>query len=106
LRCEHEAVRCRRPALAAGVAAPDYIEDRRAAGLSVRSVEGDIRVRLERVFLPWCRENGITDPEQLDQRTINRFSTNLMDGGGAKGQPLSPHTVAAYVKTTNPLVLP
>src|SRR5437660_152747 len=81
--------------------AQDYIEDRRAAGLSVRSVEGDIRVRLERIFLPWCRENGITDPEQLDQRTINRFSTNLMDGGGAKGQPLSPHSVAAYVKTTN-----
>jgi integrase len=24
-----------------------------------------------------------------------------MDGGGAKGQPLSPHSVAAYVKTTN-----
>jgi integrase/recombinase XerC len=81
--------------------AQDYIEDRRAAGLSVRSVEGDIRVRLERIFLPWCRDNGVTDPEELDQRTINRFSTHLLDEGGAKGQPLSPHSVAAYMKTTN-----
>lgn len=81
--------------------AQDYIEDRRAAGLSVRSIDGDIRVRLERIFLPWCAENGVTEPGQIDQRTINRFSNHLLEEGGAKGQPLSPHSVAAYVKTTN-----
>ena len=58
-------------------------------------------MRLERIFLPWCARNGVTEPEQLDQRIVNRFSTRLLDEGGAKGQPLSPHSVAAYMKTTN-----
>jgi integrase/recombinase XerC len=80
--------------------ARDYVEDRQAAGLSPRSIGSDIRPRLERVFLPWCATNGVTDPSQLDQRTMNRFSNHLQTVGGAKGT-LSPHTIASYVKTAN-----
>jgi hypothetical protein len=36
----------------------DDLEDRQ---VSPRTVEGDLRPRLERVFLPWCREAGVTD---------------------------------------------
>jgi integrase len=78
----------------------DYIEDRKAAGLSLKSIENDMRPRLERIFLPWCAENGITTPEQLDQAAVNRFSNHLREVGGAKG-PLSVHSIAAYVKTVN-----
>ncbi|HZU15335.1 MAG TPA: tyrosine-type recombinase/integrase [Candidatus Dormibacteraeota bacterium] len=78
----------------------DYLEDRQAAGLSPRTIEGDLRQRLERVFLPWCREAGVTDPAQLDQRQMNRFVTDLRARTGPRG-PLSPHTIASYVKTTN-----
>ncbi|MBO0835847.1 MAG: tyrosine-type recombinase/integrase [Actinobacteria bacterium] len=82
------------------VLARDYIEDRIAAGLSLRSIDNDIRPRLERVFLPWCAENGVTEPDQLDQRAVNKFSTHLQMRTGPKG-PLSPHTIASYVKTAN-----
>jgi integrase/recombinase XerC len=80
--------------------AGDYIEDRMAAGLSARSIENDIRPRLERIFLSWCAANGVTEPGQLDQRTVNRFSNHLLTEGGPKGR-LSVHSVAAYVKTAN-----
>lgn len=78
----------------------EYIEDRMAAGLSPRTIQGDLRPRLERIFLPWCSANGITEPHQLDQRAINRWSNHLLAVGGAKGK-LSPHSVTAYVKTAN-----
>ena len=81
--------------------AHDYIEDRRAAGLSLRTIENDIRPRLERVFLPWCADQSITEPKQLDQRTVNRYSNHLQTVGGPKGNALSVHSVAAYVKTVN-----
>ena len=81
--------------------AREYVEDRIAAGLSLRSIENDIRPRLERVLLPWCSENGITEPEQLDQRAANRFSTFLRGRVGPRGRPLSPHTIASYIKTAN-----
>jgi integrase len=79
----------------------DYLDDRIAAGLSSRSIENDIRPRLERVFLPWCAGAGITEPAQLDQRQVNRFSAHLQARTGPKGDPLSPHTIASYVKTAN-----
>lgn len=77
-----------------------YIEDREAANLSSRSIANDIKPRLERIFLPWCSANGITEPSQIDQQAINRFSNHLRTHGGAKGQ-LSIQTVASYVKTVN-----
>ena len=69
-----------------------------AAGLSPRSIDMDIRPRLERVFLPWCAEAGITEPDQLDQRTVNRFSAHLQTRSSQRG-PLSPHTIASYRDT-------
>jgi integrase len=78
----------------------EYLEDRQAAGLSRRSIDNDIRPRLERIFLPWSRQAGVTSLAQLDQRQLNRFSSYLQTRGGPKG-PLSPHTVASYIKTTN-----
>jgi integrase len=78
----------------------EYLEDRQAAGLSRRSIDNDIRPRLERIFLPWSEQAGVTSLAQLDQRQLNRFSAHLQTTGGPRG-PLSPHTVASYVKTTN-----
>jgi hypothetical protein len=72
----------------------EYLEDRQAAGLSPRSIENDIRPRLERIFLPWSLQAGVTSLAQLDQRQLNRFSAHLQTRGGPRG-PLSPHTVAS-----------
>src|SRR2546427_6456221 len=77
-----------------------FLDDRIAAGLSPRTIGNDYRPRLERVFLPWARENAILEPAQLDQRTVNRFSTHLHAVGGPKG-PLAPHSVSTYTKTVN-----
>lgn len=60
-------VQSRQPSTLERLAA-DYIEDRMAARLSVRTIENDIRPRLERIFLAWCADNGVTEPGQLDQK--------------------------------------
>ena len=83
--------------------AREYLEDRRAAGVSLKTLHSDLQPRLERVFLPWCRAHGITEADQLDQAVINRWSIHLREKGGAKG-PLATASIASYTKSMNSFV--
>lgn len=74
----------------------DYLAHVRARGLSIKTVAHYNSV-LHRVLLPFCAERGLTTPRQLDQRALDRLSTSLLDGGGARGE-LSRHSVHSYLR--------
>jgi integrase len=78
----------------------DYIDDHRARGSSLKTIESDIWPRLERIFVPRCVQHGVAEPAQLDQRAVNALSNHLQDHGGAKGL-LSVATRHSYIKTVN-----
>ncbi len=75
-----------------------YVADCRARGRSLRTVEM-YDATLRRVFLPWCAREGVTSPAQLTAPLVGRFTTQLLEEGGARG-PLSRATVRSYVRTT------
>lgn len=50
--------------------------------------------------MPWAEEQAITEPAQLDNRVLDRFSVRLLDHGGKRG-PLSEHSIWTYVKAVN-----
>ena len=75
----------------------------RAAGLSPKTVKYTYGFPLRQIFLPWCTENGITKPEELDSRTLNRFAVHLADHGGKNGA-LKPASIWTYMKAVKHLV--
>lgn len=77
----------------------DYITHVRAGGKSPKTVEL-YQNHLLRIFLPWARSQGLTSPDQLTSRTIDRFSEHLLTEGGSRG-PLSKATVHSYLRTVN-----
>jgi integrase len=78
----------------------DYLADCRARGLSPKTLRDAYGYSLQRVLLPWCEEQGLTQAGQLDTRTLNRFTSDLLEHGGRRGQ-LSRHTVEMYVRNVN-----
>jgi len=50
------------------------------------------------VFLPWCAEQGITEPTQLSTRVLERFTAHLLEDGGRRG-PLSRASVGSYARS-------
>lgn len=66
---------------------------------SPRTVES-YSTALQRVLLPWAKQEGVDEPSALDQAALDRFSTYLRTAGGVRG-PLSPSTVASYVRHVN-----
>lgn len=71
----------------------------RAKGLSPRTLNGAYGYPL-REFMSWAAAQKITDPAQLDQRTLDRWTVHLRDEGGAKG-PLKPGTIHSYARAIN-----
>lgn len=59
---------------------------------------------LERVLLPFCREQGIDHLQQLDQRAVDRLAANLNSRTKENGQPLSAATVATYLRASRQFV--
>jgi integrase len=53
---------------------------------------------LDDIFLPWCERNKITDVDQLNQRTLDRFTADLLDTPSKRGRQLSRYTVHHYVR--------
>jgi integrase len=80
--------------------ARDFINHCRARRLSGKTIDNVYRPRLERLFLPWCRAEGVTAVEQIDQRVLDRFAAGLNERGERKA-PLSPHSVSSYLRTIN-----
>lgn len=75
----------------------DFLASCRARGLSPATLNRGYGPPLERVFLPWCAQNGITSVEQLDQRAVDRYTSKLLTDGGDRGQ-LSRFSVHSYVR--------
>src|SRR6266542_1387776 len=81
----------------------DYLAHCRAKGLAPNTVSGAYAFPLNQVFLPWCRERGIAEPEQLDSRTLDRLAAHLLENGGARG-PLSKATVHSERRPINSML--
>jgi integrase len=83
--------------------ADDYLASCRARGLSKSTIEKNYGYALHSVFLPWAAREGLTDPDQLDQRRLDRFSANLLSVETRRG-PLSRDTVHSYVRPVRQLL--
>lgn len=80
--------------------ADDYLAHCRAKGLSPKTIKDNYGYALKGVFLPWCANEGIRDPEQITSRVLDRFTADLLEHGGKRG-PLSRHSIAGYVESVN-----
>ncbi len=78
----------------------DYLADARARGLSPKTLQAGYGFILQQVLLPWCDRQGILGPAQLDNRALNRLTSELLEVGGKRGS-LSRHTVDTYVRNIN-----
>jgi hypothetical protein len=68
------------------------------------AVAGDTQGRLgispQQVLLAWCERRGVTEPRELDHRTLNQLTLDLVEMGGRWGK-LSRFTVDTYVRNVN-----
>jgi hypothetical protein len=71
----------------------DYLADSRAPGLSPKTIKDAYSYQLNHVLLPWCQRNEIAEIGQLDNRALNRLTSELLEHGGKKQQQLSRFTV-------------
>jgi len=78
----------------------EYLADCRARGLSPKTLKDAYGYPLQQVLLPWCERRGITEPRELDNRTLNQLTSDLLDVGGKRGK-LSRFTVDTYVRNVN-----
>ncbi len=78
----------------------DYLASCRARGLSPRTVREGYGYPLREVLLPFCTEQGISEPALLDRIVLDRLTSRLLDEGGRRGK-LSKFTVASYVRAIN-----
>ncbi len=81
--------------------ARDFINHCRARRLSGKTIDQVYRPRLERLFLPWCRREGVTAVGQVDQRVLDRFVAELYEHGGGRKSALTAHTVSSYLRSIN-----
>lgn len=75
----------------------DYLASVRARGRSIHT-RSQYESVLRRVLVPWARREGIFGVEQLDQRALDRFGSELLEVGGPKG-PLSRASCRTYLRT-------
>jgi len=75
----------------------DYLLSCRAKGLSPRSGE-QYAFALQSVFLPWCAGQGIERVEDLDRRTLDRYTATLLERRTRSGALLSKYTVHTYIR--------
>jgi hypothetical protein len=79
----------------------EFLTAKRAAGLSPRSTAHYEDV-LGGVFLPFCRGQGLSEPNQLTARHLDALNAGLLDGSLARsGRPLSKPSVASYARSIN-----
>lgn len=75
----------------------DYLSSCRARGLSPRTDE-QYGYALRNVFLAWCDREGITRVEQLDRRTLDRYTSFLLQKRTRSGRPITAHAVHSFVR--------
>ncbi len=81
----------------------DYLIHCEARGLAPRTLKNNYGYALYNVFLPWCGSEGITDVQQLDGRTVDRFTSALLRRQ-RPGKPISKHTVHSYIRPVRQLL--
>jgi integrase/recombinase XerD len=86
------------PSNSLDVLARDYLASCRARGLAPTTIRTAYTYTLVDVFLPWCARNGIAGLEQLTQRVLDRFISDLLETPSKRGKQLSQHTVHHYVR--------
>jgi integrase/recombinase XerD len=79
----------------------DYLASCRARGLSPRTVDGAYGYPLRHVFLPFCADEGITEPAAITARVLDRLSAKLLDRPTRAGRPMSKHSVHSYMRAIN-----
>lgn len=77
--------------------AADYLAHCQARGLSPRTLNNSYGYALNSVLLPWCAAQGIRDVSELDARTVDRFTSALLQRT-KDGKPISKHTVHSYIR--------
>jgi integrase/recombinase XerD len=80
------------------VLAHDYLASCRARGLAPTTIRTAYQYTLDDVFLPWCARNDLAGVEQLTQRVLDRFTSDLLETPSKRGKRLSPNTVHHYVR--------
>jgi integrase len=76
----------------------DYLSHCRARGLAPRTLENSYGYSLQRILLPWCASEGIGEVSALDGRSLDRFTSSLLERRHPDGRSISKHTVASYVR--------
>ena len=76
----------------------DYLSNCAARGLSPRSVDKAYGYALHAIFLPWCATEGIAHVNQLNGRTVDRFTASLHNHRKVNGEPLSKYSVHTYIR--------
>jgi integrase len=91
-----------RPGLEAfGRLIEDYLQEKRAAGTSPRTV-GHYKEVLEEVLLPFCRDEGVVTPADLTNRHLNDLGAGHLDGSRSRsGRSISKATVHSYMRAIN-----
>jgi len=80
----------------------DYLEHVRAYGRSSATVS-QYRFALL-AFLRFCEQEGVSSPDQLTTKLVDRYSASLREQPGAKGRSLSEVSVNTYLRCLNLLL--
>jgi integrase len=79
----------------------DFLHSCRARGLSPATLTRGYGYPLRRVFLPWCAANDVRKVGQLDQRTLDHFTSWLHVKDGIAGRKLTPVSIHSYSRTVS-----
>ena len=75
----------------------DYLSSCRARGLSPRTDE-QYGYALRNVFLAWCATEDVTRLEELDRRTLDRYTAFLLQKRTRSGRPITAHAVHSFIR--------
>jgi integrase/recombinase XerC/integrase/recombinase XerD len=79
----------------------DYLQEKRAAGASPRTV-GHYKEVLEQVLVPFCAREGLRGPAELTSRHLNDLGAGHLDGTHSRsGRAISKATVHSYMRAIN-----
>jgi integrase len=79
----------------------DFLASVKAAGRSPKTYNTSYGYPLRSILVPFCEREGITEPDQLTSKVLNRMTNELRDGGGKNGRPLTETTIHAYLRGIN-----
>jgi len=76
----------------------DYLASCRARNLAFKTVQDNYGYPLRSLFLPWAADQGITEPSELTQRVLDRFTARIVSN------PISEWTAHSYIRPVRQLL--